>query len=253
VLLETDGHHLIGVLHLPEENGQFPAILINHGYAGSKIGSQRLYVELAQQLAESGIATLRLDFRGCGDSEGDFARVTVDDLVADALEGLAFLRSHPAVDPRRLGLLGASLGAAIAARVARKDQSMRSLALWAGVAVGRLWIEDWMRHYPDQVHENGISCGGVIAGANFRDSFLGIRADEDVKKLTSTPLFHVEGGRDRIVFSGHAQAFRTARDQSIAPSRFVVLPESDHHFSHPEERKLLLEQTTGWFVETLGE
>lgn len=251
VVIESQGHSLIGVLHLPARLTSCPAVLVHHGYAGTKVGSGRLYVELAERLVQHGVATLRLDFRGCGDSEGDFSELGIEDWVQDSLNGIAFLRGCSKVDGGRVGLLGASLGGAIAAQAARRDENVQCLALWASVAVGRLWLEDWMRQNPGQAVDQTLSTIGIMANARLRASFLDIRTDEDVRDLGKLPLLHVEGGRDRIVLSGHARALEQARALSQAPSHFVVLPESDHQFSHPVERKMLLDQTTKWFYQTL--
>lgn len=251
IFLDVHGNRLIGVLHLPSGSLRGPAVLINHGYAGSKVGSQRLYVEIAEELAMRGIATLRLDFRGCGDSEGVFFHATIDDLVNDAVSGFQFLEGCKAVDPGRVGILGASLGGAIAALVAQRIPTVRSLAMWAAVAVGKMWLDDWMLNHPEQVAREAICCGGVTSGSAFREQFLRLRTDQRVRELSATPLLHFEGGKDHVVLSGHAAALREARNGSTAPSQFVCLPNSDHNFLDATERRFMIAETTEWFVKTL--
>jgi pimeloyl-ACP methyl ester carboxylesterase len=84
---------------------------------------------LAAKLGEAGIASLRCDDRGSGQSTGDAKRVTLQSLVADATAELAALRAEPAVDPARATLVGHSEGALVAAMLAARDHKLRGLAL----------------------------------------------------------------------------------------------------------------------------
>lgn len=91
VTIQVGEMKLFGVIHRPLQGKRSPAVLVCHGFGGSKTGRFRIYVELASLLAKAGIVTLRLDFRGCGDSEGNFSDTTVNSEVEDALKGLEFL------------------------------------------------------------------------------------------------------------------------------------------------------------------
>src|SRR6202012_4235184 len=68
----------------------------------------------ARVLNEFGYVTLRFDMRGCGKSEGEFGRVICLEQVEDLGNALNFLAQHPAVDPNRIGVIGSSLGGAVA-------------------------------------------------------------------------------------------------------------------------------------------
>ena len=61
-----------------------------------------------------GIAVLRYDKRGVGDSTGDFAAATSVDFASDVDAAVAFLNSRPEVDKHHIGLIGHSEGGAIA-------------------------------------------------------------------------------------------------------------------------------------------
>ena len=109
---------MVGMLHLPEEKGPFPAVAIYHGFTGTKVEPHRLFVKMSRALVQKGIAGTLWIFRGSGDSEGDFADMTVSGEIADAIRVLDFLQEQPEVDGERLGVLGLSMGGAIAASVA---------------------------------------------------------------------------------------------------------------------------------------
>lgn len=118
----SDGLELAGVLHLPErrEPGERrPASLVLHGFGSNKAsGGSRAVAKL---FAEFGYAALRFDFRGCGDSAGVRGRVICLEQVEDTKNALSFLATRPEIDPDRIGLIGASFGAAVAVYTAGVD------------------------------------------------------------------------------------------------------------------------------------
>ena len=99
-----------------------PTVLLLSGYGGSKAGMLRQ----ANLLHERGYNTLLFDFRNRGESEGD--AVTLGYYEQDeALAALAYLKTLPEVDPKRIGVLGASMGAATAIMAAAKSDDLRAV------------------------------------------------------------------------------------------------------------------------------
>jgi pimeloyl-ACP methyl ester carboxylesterase len=93
------------------------------------------FLVLADHLTRAGIATLRVDDRGVGGSTGNTMTATIADNAADALAGVAFLKSRPKIDPRRIGLLGHSEGGWVAPLAATQSKDIAFLVLLAGPAV----------------------------------------------------------------------------------------------------------------------
>ena len=84
LILENEGKKIFAVLHIPKVNTKIPGVIFCHGLAGHKTGKHRVYVDLASSLVSAGIAVLRFDYRGCGDSEGEFFDVTPETHYSDA-------------------------------------------------------------------------------------------------------------------------------------------------------------------------
>lgn len=123
VSFASDGLKLTGVLHLPGERPseeRRAAFVVLHGFGSNKDGGGGTAV--AKMLAGLGYAALRFDFRGCGESEGERGRVICMEQVRDTRNALAFLAARPEIDPRRIGVVGQSFGAAVAVYAAGVDR-----------------------------------------------------------------------------------------------------------------------------------
>ena len=109
---------LAGTLSIPDGAGPFPAavLLTDMGSQDrdSRQGSYRFFANIAATLARQGIAVLRLDDRGVGQSGGNGTLATTADLVRDAQAGLSYLRVRPSIDPARTGLIGHGEGGNVA-------------------------------------------------------------------------------------------------------------------------------------------
>ncbi len=138
-----EGHTLAGTLTLPEgASKEHPvgAVVTISGtgpqdrdeYIG--LEGYRPFRQLADSLGRRGIAVLRMDDRGVGQSKGTFKGTTDEGFAADARAGLAYLRTQPEIDSHRLGLIGHSEGAVITSLVAEHEPDLRAMVLMAGVA-----------------------------------------------------------------------------------------------------------------------
>lgn len=110
VTFPSDGETLIGTLHAPEAAGD--VVVLVGGWGGTRYGPQRILVAAARSLSAAGHPCLRFDYRGRGDSTGDPAATTLDDMIADALAGVRHLDSLLGERPVRL--VGICSGANVA-------------------------------------------------------------------------------------------------------------------------------------------
>jgi dipeptidyl aminopeptidase/acylaminoacyl peptidase len=106
--------------------GSYPATRdgnpdIRQGWFGPQAPRRDLFRHLATQLAVRGVATIRYDKRGCGDSDGDYDDVDFEALVEDVSAALTALSAQSDVGALRIGLLGQSEGGIIVLEAARRD------------------------------------------------------------------------------------------------------------------------------------
>ena len=110
-----------------------PAVLLCQGLSGVK---HLVLPEIADRLAERGIASLRFDYAGFGASAGDRGWIDPSARVDDALSALAWLAADHAVDATRLGVYGHSYGGPVAISVAARDPHVRAVVSVSGPGDG---------------------------------------------------------------------------------------------------------------------
>jgi len=135
VTVESAGVKLAGTLTLPRGEGRFPSLLLLTG-SGPQDRDETLFehkpfLVLADHFTRRGFAVLRVDDRGVGKSGGSLATVTMEDLAADAVAGVEFLRSRAEVDPAKIGLAGHSEGGVVAPLAAARKPEVAFLVLLA--------------------------------------------------------------------------------------------------------------------------
>ncbi len=148
---------LAGTLCLPNtDESSYPAIVFIHGSGpvdrdgnainvetGAVIMELDIYRQLALAVSEAGFASLRFDKRGVGESEGDAALASREDLLNDARQAIAALRAQPEIDPSRIILVGHSEGSYLAPILAVEDSAISGTVLLAGAARALDAITRW--------------------------------------------------------------------------------------------------------------
>ena len=154
VVTTGDGIQLVGDLTSPESAGPHPATLILNGSGpldrDSNMPEQKLDVSnaLASALVAHGVASLRYDKRGVGESGGDYLRTGFDQETSDAEAALAVLRDLPGIARERLTVIGHSAGATIAIRLASTHAWLAGVVLLSASAQRG---EDVMRWQSDRI------------------------------------------------------------------------------------------------------
>ena len=133
------GHALAGTFTRPESGGPFPAVILISGSGpqdrDEALLGHRPFLVLSDHLTRRGIAVLRFDDRGVGESTGNFAAATSRDFASDVLAGVAYLRTRDDVDAGAIGLAGHSEGGLIAPMVAVASDDVAYIVLMAGTGV----------------------------------------------------------------------------------------------------------------------
>ena len=130
---------IAGTLSLPSGSGPFPAVVLLSGSGlqdrDSELFGFRPFKLIADAFVQRGIAVLRCDDRGVGGSTGSVAAATSEDFADDALAAVRMLRARAEIDGARVGLLGHSEGAIVAAIAASRTSDVAFIVWMAGSAV----------------------------------------------------------------------------------------------------------------------
>jgi putative redox protein len=223
------GATLAAYLELPADRPPVSFALFSHCFTCSK--DYKAVVYISRALADRGIAVLRFDFTGLGESGGDFSETLFSSNVEDVIAAAGFLESQY----RAPGLLvGHSLGADAAIVAARRLPSVRAV-----VALGAPFDPGAAGRFLRPARETAARFGAaelelagrkVLLKSHFFEDLDAARIDEAVRGL-GRPLLILHSPSDEVVDVSEAEElFRTAR----YPKGFVSLDGADHLLSDRE-------------------
>ena len=219
------------------------AVVLCHGFTGDRHEDGRFDIT-ARALNEDGFTVLTFDFAGSGES--DDLPVTVAGEVEDLRAALAFVRDRGA---QRVAVLGLSLGAEVAARVAA-DEPIEALVFWAPVTAPTDDPTVWYsREQLNELERTGLITWGKDTGPRRHVVIDGRHLDErrtlDRRALLGgirTPVLIVHGSRDDLV---PLEWSRTALPLLPRGSELRIVRGADHVF-HKQLRRFI-RPTRQWF------
>jgi len=218
------GHTLAGTITIPKfasASRRVPAVITITGSGGqdrdesiAMFKGYRPFRELADSLGRRGIAVLRMDDRGVGQSGGNPATATSADFAQDIRAGLGYLRTRPEIDGSRLALVGHSEGGIIAPLVALEEPSLKGIVLLAGTSrTGERILNFQLRN---------LIKGNTAFSAAQKDSALA-RVPSQIDSLRSVPwmkffLEHDPSATARRVTTP-VLVLNGATDQQVTPDQ----------------------------------
>jgi hypothetical protein len=223
---------LSGTLTRPRGPGPYPAVVLISGSGpqdrDEAIMGHRPFLVLADHLTRQGVGVLRYDDRGIGKSTGSFAAATHEDFVTDALAAIAWLKTRPEIDPKRLGLIGHSEGGIVAPLAAvQQPADISFLVLLAGVGVPM--EELLIRQAEDILRVIGGDADALARAASLqRETFRLIREAQDrptlekrLRDLAQKQLAQLTGAQREAL--GYSDAMMEAQIQTVLTPWFQKL------------------------------
>jgi alpha-beta hydrolase superfamily lysophospholipase len=255
VSVPMKGGFLAGTVHLPRGRKPargWPSVLMCHGFTGHRIEAHFLFVKASRAFAAAGLASLRFDFRGSGESSGRFEDMSVLTELADALAAWEFLGAVEGMNPGRRGVLGFSHGGAVASLLsgglAAEERAPRCCALWSAVAdIHEIWrprLAAARRARRGKRLRFPITVGGHRLGRVFmRDMDAAPRPDQAMG-AAGIPTLIVQGTADAAVPVHQAKAFASAVGRRLATLK--IMKGLDHTYERPEWEKKVIRMTRDW-------
>jgi len=247
------GGTMRGMLHRPpgfSSAQRHPAVIMCHGFTGTRVEPHRILVKAARQLASQGIVTLRFDFWGSGESDGDFVDVTPETEIEDALAVVDWLRAQAGIDRTRLGLLGFSLGGLVASCTAARAEKIKALCLWAATAhMGRRLQERLTPEAKASLEEQGFyDMSGTCVGRDFFEVALRTNPLKELQAYTGAALL-IHGTADGSVPISEIYEYADALKNN--EPKLHILEEADHTFNRMSWEADVIETTVSWFKKSL--
>ncbi len=259
LMLDNGEYEIPAIMTSPEGRALVPGVILLHGSASHKNEVGDLYLRLAEQLANNGIASIRIDFAGTGDSPVDYTHYTLKTAVRDAEVALAFLRSQPQVDDHRIGVVGFSQGGLIAQLLLAQQPGIKSFVAWSSVA------SDGIGPFADMFETLYMTAkreGQVEQQFAWRpplsvsyEWFEQVMANQSLSGMAeyTGSVLAIAGSNDTVVPPTAATKLIVASGSDVA--RAVIIKGADHIFNVLDENanqdEQLLEMTTEWFAEAL--
>jgi dipeptidyl aminopeptidase/acylaminoacyl peptidase len=252
VVFENQGERLLGILHEPDSGNKrpCPGIVMCHGFAGQKIEPHRIFVKMARALSSCGFYVLRFDFRGSGDSDGDFSGATISGEISDALQAVEYLSGSEGVARESIGLLGLSLGGTIAACVSWRDLRIKAAALWSPVAdIPGVFKANLEPEKMEKLAQTGsYDYDGDVVGMGFIRELEKFNPVEEIRKFKGQVLI-IHGDNDELVPISNSRQIHDALKER---SKFIIIRGAGHTFDSDDLEKQVVESTRDWFKGVLA-
>ncbi len=248
--LVSDGITIRGQILFPSARPAmlYPALIICHGIPGS--GTARPmddpgYEGLAEDFSSLGIAAVIFNFRGCGDSGGDFDMMGwVRDLEAVLDKSL----NTPHIDPTRVMLLGFSGGGAAAIRVAAESARVYAVAAAGTPSHFGIFEKDSADIVADFRKRGLIRNPGFPTDLDrWLDGFKEIEPRRWIAQVQAKHILIVHGDADELIPVEHSSEIFTHAPAGVA--ELQIIPGGEHRLRLDPR---CIEILKAWFLKILG-
>uniref|UniRef100_A0A832CA05 Alpha/beta fold hydrolase n=1 Tax=Ignisphaera aggregans TaxID=334771 RepID=A0A832CA05_9CREN len=235
----SSGYELSAYIHIPTPNPS-SVVLMLHGFTGNKIEANRLFVDISRALCGIGLAVFRFDYRCHGESPLPFEEFKLDYAIEDAENALKFIETL--YKPKKIGLIGLSMGGHVAIKITVKYQNKISTTALLAPAIdftklieAKNMIPKINGYYifgPHRIKEEGLMS---IAKSNAMD----------LAEAISTPMLIIHAKNDSVVPYTQSETFFNKLKST--DKRLVLLDEGEHVFVTYRARTKVIEELIDWF------
>jgi alpha-beta hydrolase superfamily lysophospholipase len=223
-ILSVEDRKICGVFHFPaRENPSY--VITCHGLFSSKQSEK--FTAIADRFTRAGLAVVRFDFGGCGESSGSISDTTVSRRLQE-LEAVArFAADHPKLG-RKFGLMGSSLGGFVALFFASANP-VNALSIWA--------TPYDLKEICSNIPEEELA---ILKKEFFTDAEK-YNLSAILDKISTIQI--IQGKKDETVPWSHAESiFNGVKD----PKELEILPDADHSISRCNDRDRALRISLAW-------
>jgi len=264
VSVASRGVTVPAVLTVPSGGEKVPLVIMAHGHGGSKEEAGG-FTAIAEELARLGVASIRVDFPGCGESAEPFTANNLTNMLADIDAARAFAVANAPVDEKRVGVFGYSMGGRLAilssGRAAYASMSLLAPAATDGAA--SMYIFMGGKDAYKSLAAKAASDGHVVFTTMFGQvQDLGLQwfsDNESAKCLEAVrayagPIQYVRGSADTIIPESVVNE-SAASAASSSGVELVTVKGADHGYGFyggdPQKKIDTVNAVAGFFARTL--
>lgn len=259
VSIPNGDHEVPATICMPDGEGKFPVVVMLHGTGSNRDEAGNGYKMAAPVLAEKyGIATVRIDFMGSGDSTAEYTGYTFESAVSDAVAAANYAKTLEQIDADHVGVMGWSQGGTDALLcAARAADVFSSVVTWAGAP-------DLSSMLTDELYEQAKANGYFVMDFDWRTPLnVSLQWCEDVKNADvlgefaagyTGPVLAIAGTEDTTVDPEWSNKIVAASKNPASKTCFIegmdhtfnVFAEEDFHSLYQA-----VDATGEFFSETL--
>ena len=283
VVFYSGGERVVGDLYLPDTGKGEPGPAVVQGPGWMGLRTARLYRPYHEPFLAAGIVVLVIDYRGCGDSDGDPLGFSPRRQLEDLTNAVTYLTTRPEVDPDRIGVFGSGgTGGGNAVCLAATDQRVRCAVAQVPVSDGRDWLRrmrpayEWYEFLEqltadrvqrvttgqgDLVHPQQImiptperrattikkdvdSRVPTLLPLAAAEEIMAYRPIDVVDRITPRPLLIVAVEDDPVTPTQHAVDLY---ERAGPPKKLIIQRHTTHYAAYRQYGKTIIPQMVDWF------
>ena len=266
VIYESGGVEVHATVTIPINNEKVSYVIICHGHGGSRSENGGLDA-IAQGLAEKGIASIRMDYPGCGDSKEQFRNNNLTNMIQYTEDAMKYMADHYAVNKDSVGIFGYSMGGRISLEMlASQRDNFKAVCLLAPAAdtedLKKLFggTENWeLLKKTAQESKDGYADFTTIYGQKQELSTKWF-ADLEEKDF-ATLMQEVKksyNGPSMVIYAVDDTAVSPSVSKSVAEelgSEIILTPEDGHSYGFYSDKayvkRIVVENTVDFFEDKL--
>ena len=234
----ASGENIDYTFHAGDKSSQH-IVVLGHGVTGNK--DRPFLVELADNLSNAGIPTIRFSFSGNGNSDGEFTQSTISKEIGDLASVLDVLDNHT------ICYVGHSMGGAVGVLSASQDNRIKFLVSLAGMVETKAFAQ---REFGDVTPDKGFMWDEPTCPLSqaYMDDLTQIDTVVDCASKISVPWLLVHGTEDDVVPIEDSQKIYA---QANEPKELFTIEDANHVFSD-DSLNPMVEKVVDWIRDQLA-
>ncbi|MEG2420564.1 MAG: alpha/beta fold hydrolase [Oscillospiraceae bacterium] len=235
----TDGvpaHQIPAIITRPNaETEKSGAVVMLHGTGSDKNEAGGAYAAAAPYMAKCGVATIRIDFMGNGESKADYKNYSYTSANVDAKAAADYMAKQTYIDPAKIGVMGWSQGGTNALLAAAKyPETFKAVVTWAGATdlTGLFGADNFEKAYATAKKDGAFEMKfdwrtPLMVGEQWFKDVKNTNVLTQVGKIKA-PILAVQGAKDTVVLPENAEKIVKAAKNNDSCAYSVT--EADHTF-----------------------